>query len=84
MLSKPVLLTLSRKVDEMMTSMSRVPPAYPYASRQHTNKASQSSARLPNGLTPLRTEPYSISSNPPNPKLSFRAGDWMYVVTPLT
>ena len=58
------------------------PQMHPYNTRP-TNTASPL-GRLPNGLTPLRTEAYNISTNPPNPKLSFRAGDWMYVGPLLT
>ncbi|KAK7688482.1 hypothetical protein QCA50_008020 [Cerrena zonata] len=66
----------SHVVDEITSStpMSRIPS---YTSRQPINMGPQPTTRLANGLTPLRTESFNLSSNPPNPKLSFRAGDWM-------
>ncbi|KAI0077676.1 hypothetical protein K474DRAFT_1674700 [Panus rudis PR-1116 ss-1] len=48
-----------------------LPPHYPSGSRLD----------IPGGLGHAIERPYHISSNPPNPKLSFRAGDWMCSVS---
>ncbi|CAL1698017.1 unnamed protein product [Somion occarium] len=74
-------LLWSEVVEEMATVAppQRMTPLIPFVSRRvHDVAQGQgNNAALPNGLTPLQIEGFNLSSNPPNPKLSFRAGDWM-------
>ncbi|KZT03322.1 uncharacterized protein LAESUDRAFT_729349 [Laetiporus sulphureus 93-53] len=63
------------------TPSTASPEFYPLSTHFHTRDSPMRELSVPETVLDSVAGPYTISSNPPNPKTSFRVGDWICTVT---
>lgn len=65
----------------MLTLRAQNPPRSPLATPTSTASSASSTLATPVDMPPAfrPRSRFTLSSNPPNAKISYRPGDWMYV-----